>query len=627
MLKYHKIVSSTLILILFSGFSLEATEIWVAPEGKDSHSGSKAAPLATVEMALRKAREMRRLNDSSVREGVKIMVAEGTYFFDSPLLLRPEDSGTSSGPTLIQAAPGAKPVFSGGVKIQGWKKSRANLPGVPRAARGNLWEAPSPVVGGRRLEFRQLWVNGQKAQRASNLNDGELDRILSVDKEKQEMWIPTPAFRFADLDGVEFVIHQWWAIANLRVKSMEEVGGKTKITFHQPESLIEFEHPWPAPFIDKDNEYNGNSAFFFVGAPELLNQPGEWYADQKNGKLYYWPREGENMEGVEVIAPNLETVVQVAGHRDLPVKHVGFEGIGFKHSTWLRPSLAGHVPLQAGWYLLDAYKLAEPGTPDKEWLENQAWIDRQPAMVSVINASHLGFERCRFTHTAATGLDLVEGVSHTRIVGNVFQDIGGTAIQAGFFGGPDFEAHLPYDPSDRRELVGHVHIANNLIEDATNEDWGCVGISIGYAHDVNVEHNEVRDVNYSGICVGWGWTRTLSAAKNNRVHANKIHRFAKQMYDVGGIYTLSAQPNMEISGNSIYDLMDAPYAHMPHHHQYIYLDEGSSYIRIVDNWTERDKFFSNRPGPGVHWENNGPEVSQEIKDKAGIQEAYRDILN
>jgi hypothetical protein len=72
--------------------------------------------------------------------------------------------------------------------------------------------------------------------------------------------------------------------------------------------------------------------------------------------------------------------------------------------------------------------------------------------------------------------------------------------------------------------------------------------------------------------------------------------------------------------------MDAPYAHMPHHHQYIYLDEGSSYIRIENNWTEEDKFFSNRPGPGVHWENNGPEVEEEIKNKAGITPEFREIM-
>jgi len=153
-----------------------------------------------------------------------------------------------------------------------------------------------------------------------------------------------------------------------------------------------------------------------------------------------------------------------------------------------------------------------------------------------------------------------------------------------------------------------------------------VGISIGFASDINIEHNEVSHLNYSGICVGWGWTPTISCQKNNRVFANDIHHFAKNMYDVGGIYTLSAQPDMEISNNYIHNLEKAPYAHIPEHYQYIYLDEGSSYIRIRNNRTEKDKFFSNRPGPGNEWENNGPQVSDDIKNAAGIQPEFKDII-
>lgn len=165
-------------------------------------------------------------------------------------------------------------------------------------------------------------------------------------------------------------------------------------------------------------------------------------------------------------------------------------------------------------------------------------------------------------------------------------------------------------------------IYNNLIVDATNEDWGCVGIGVGYAHDIDISHNEINGVNYSAISLGWGWTKAVNSMKNNRVHANKIYNFARMLYDVGGVYTLSAQPNSVIDSNSIFNLLDAPYAHIPDHHQYIYFDEGSSYIRAINNWTERDKFFSNTPGPGNEWENNGPEVSEEIKNRAGLEDNF-----
>ena len=613
-------------LILLIACSVSAKEIWVSPSGSRENPGTKEKPLASIQMAQRLARELRRLNDPSIKGGIQIILKGGIYQLDEPLLFRPEDSGTSESPTTIIAAPGEEPIISGGVQVKNWKKLNGTVVGLPKAASGKIWVTDIPEVGGRKLEFRQLWVNSIKAQRASTLTDGKLNRILSVDKPNQIMWIPKPAFAVKEIKQLELVIHQWWAIANLRVKNIRVVGDSAAVTFHQPESRIEFEHPWPAPFIDAKKDKNGNSAFWFSNAVELLNQPGEWYEDFTTGKLYYWPLENQEITTAEVIAPNLETIVQLNGSPDFPVRNIRFSGINFQHTSWMRPSKAGHVPLQAGMYLLDAYKLMVPGTPDKKRLENQAWIGRQSAAVEASYASGLVFERCNFRHLAATGLDLIVGAGNDRVTGCSFTDIGGTAIQSGFFGTADFEAHLPYNPTDERDVCRYLTITNNLISDATNEDWGCVGIGIGFARNVIISHNEVRNVNYSGISLGWGWTRTINCMRNNLIHGNLIHHFAKQMYDVGGIYTLSAQPNTEISGNCIHHLEKAPYAHDPKHYQYIYFDEGSSYIRAINNWTEADKFFSNTPGPGNEWINNGPQVADSIKVQAGIQKEFQDIL-
>lgn len=616
-----------LIIILLTVFAIQvsAVEIWVSKTGNDNNSGTKDEPMATLFMAQRKARELRRINDESIKEGITIILKEGTYFMEEPVFFRPEDSGTFHSPTVIKGADGEEAVLSGGKNIKDWEKA-VMVKSLPKAAKGKVWVADAPIVGGRTLEFRQMWVNGIKASRASTLGDGLLPRILSVDKENETFGIPVPNFRATEIKQLEFVIHQWWAIANLRVKDLVQSGDSAIVSFHQPESRIEFEHPWPAPYINKENNPGGNSAFYFVGALELLNQPGEWYEDLENGKIYYWPKEGENMNNAEVVVPYLETLVRIKGTPDNPVANINFQNLNFEHAAFMRPSQAGHVPLQAGFYLLDAYKLKIPGTPDKAGLENQAWVGRQPGAVETYYSTQINFKRCNFMHHAATGLDFVIGTSNSKVEGCVFKDIGGTGIQGGFFGDDAFEAHLPYNPKDGREVVQNIHIINNLITECTNEDWGCVGISFGFASDINIEHNEVSHLNYSGICTGWGWTPTLSCQKNNRVHANYIHHFAKMMYDVGGFYNLSLQPKMEVSNNRIEKLEKAPYAHIPEHYQYIYLDERSSYLKIINNWTETDKYFSNTPGPGNEWTNNGPNVADKIKNAAGIQPEFQDIL-
>jgi hypothetical protein len=606
----------TILALVISAHAFGA-EIWVSPTGNDANPGTSEKPLATVQRAMRMAREWRRLNNPWVKGGIQIMVADGVYRFEEPLLVRPEDSGTADSPTTIMAAVNAKPVFSGGVNVTGWKKASGNIVGLPSEAKGKVWVADAPTAGGRYFDFRQMWVNGVKATRASSFNDGTLDRILSVDKENQYLYIPNPKTALSKASNLELVIHQWWAVAFLRVKGVESINGQTRLSFYQPESRIEFEHPWPAPFIDEKKEYNGNSAFFFTNAIELLNSAGEWFYDQQTQKIYYWPRQNEDLAKADVVVPYLETIVNVAGQPDAQVSYVNFNGISFEHATWLRPSQAGHVPLQAGFYLLDAYHLEVPGLPDKAGLENQGWVGRQSAGVTASYANNMSFNNCTFQHMAGTGIDLVKGTSHNRIENCTVQDIGGTGIQVGFFGDETYEAHYPYNPADEREVCRFETITNNLVTDCTNEDWGCVGIGVGFAHDIQITHNEVSHVNYSGISLGWGWTKTVTCMKNNLVQANYIHHFAKQLYDVGGVYTLGAQPNTEISLNRIENLEKAVYAHIPNHHQYIYFDEGSSYIRAIDNWTERDKFFTNTNGPGTEWRNNGPQVSEEIKNAAG----------
>lgn len=592
-----------LILLFVFPFCAEAAEIFVSTTGNDRNAGTSSQPLATVAMALRKARDLRRLNDPSIKDGIKIIVAGGTYQFTEPLFIRPEDSGTPSSPTTIESAPGETPVFSGGVQIRGWRKSS-----------GKIWVAETSLT-----DFRQLWVNGIKAIRAREFDGDSMGRILSWDRANETCWIPLMK-NLSFSPGMEMVIHQWWAIAILRISSIERKGDSALLRFMQPESRVQSEHPWPAPWISKET---GNSAFYLVNAMQFLDAPGEWFFDKRNQKLYYYPRSGENMNDAKVIAPSLETLVKIEGTADHPVSHVHFKGISFQHTGWLRPSQQGHVPHQAGMYMLDAYSLKLPGTADKSTLENQAWVGRPASAVQATNTNNTSFDNCSFEHLASTGVDYQKGNHHDVINGNLFKDIGGSAILAGVFSDEATEVHLPYNPSNEREITSNLRISNNLITNVTNEDWGCVGIGAGYVRNIDISHNEICEVSYTGISLGWGWTRTVNAMRNNRVHANHIHHYAKHLYDVAAVYTLSAQPGTVISENYIDSIYVAPYAHIPSHWFYLYTDEGTSHVTVRDNWCPAEKFLKNANGPGNTWQNNSPQVADSIKRRAGLLPQYR----
>ena len=191
--------------------STMAMNIYVSPNGADQNVGSKEKPLASLNMAMRKAREWRRLNPSTLVGGIHIILQGGKYLLSEPIFIRPEDAGTKDCPTFIEAAPNELPILSGGIEIKGWKKLTTSLPGLSPLANGNIWVADLPNVGASAFDFRQLWVNNQKAIRAKSTNGLKMDRILAWNKKDATCWIPTSSMpKLEQTDGVEFFIHQWF---------------------------------------------------------------------------------------------------------------------------------------------------------------------------------------------------------------------------------------------------------------------------------------------------------------------------------------------------------------------------------------------------------------------------------
>lgn len=611
----------TAICILCSHWLL-AGEIWISPKGSDFNDGTRQSPKATLTSALRQAREWRRTEDNRIQGGITIYMEGGTYAFHEPVFIRPEDSGTKESPTIIRSVGDEKVILSGGISINGWKKQ------------GKVWVADVPAFNGRPLDFRQLWVNGKKAVRARDVEYFEkMNRICSVDEKNEILYVPAVSIRrLIDNKGnlkakyAEMVLHQMWCVANLRIRSVEVQGDSAAIRFHQPESRIQFEHPWPRPMVTTDGH---NSAFYLTNARELQDVPGEWYHDIDARKIYYYPREGEKMQEAEVIVPAVETLVRVEGTLDRPVCHIRFEKITFSYTTWMRPSEKGHVPLQAGMYLTDGYRIDPKMQRNylNHLLDNQGWLGRPAAAVRVVAARQIDFERCRFEHLGSTGLDYEEAVQGGVVRGCLFRDIAGNGLLVGSFSPAAHETHLPYDPADRREVCTQQQINNCYFTEIGNEDWGCLAIAAGYVGDVNIEHNEISEVPYSGISLGWGWTQTVNCMRNNRVHANLIHHYAKHMYDVAGIYTLGSQPKSYVTENCVHSIYKPGYVHDSNHWFYLYTDEGSSFITVRDNWTEGEKYLQNANGPGNVWENNGPKVDSVIRERAGLEAGYKDLLN
>ena len=85
------------------------------------------------------------------QEPTRVVFKAGTYLITEPVVFTSEDSGTEKAPIVYEAAPGSRPVISGGKSITGFK----------RQADGTWTATVDPG-----WQFEQLWVNGKRAVRA-----------------------------------------------------------------------------------------------------------------------------------------------------------------------------------------------------------------------------------------------------------------------------------------------------------------------------------------------------------------------------------------------------------------------------------------------------------------------------
>ncbi len=409
-------------------------------------------------------------------------------------------------------------------------------------------EEGTVICGDPRQQHTQVWPK-----------EG-MERMTAFDTEARTMTIPMPPKHVLKMKNLEMVVHQRWAIAILRIKDIRIDNDLAIVSFCEPECRLEFEHPWPQPVIGGER---GNSAFLL--------------------------RTTEQRDGIEQL-------LVIDGATNVTIDNVAFE-----NTCWNRPLHRGHVTLQGGFPLVDAYKLKEkPGLPWDEGLENQAWIERPVSAVTVRHARFVDFKNCRFLHLGATALDY-ESIDCGTIADCTFEDIGGTAIMAGSFAERPREVHRPYN--GLADKCTGLNITKNIIHDAANEDWGAVGIGIGYARECTIRENTVSHVNYSGICIGWGWTPHDTGMAENIIEGNKVSDYARQLYDTGGIYTLSSQPGSRIADNDISTPAVAPYATNDRAFC-IYLDARTDGFMIRNNTTggrliRREEIGDNHPGPNI----------------------------
>jgi len=524
-----------------------SNELYVSPEGDDDWSGElpepdgSDGPFETIERAQRAVRERREAG--RLPNDLTVYLRGGTYRIEEPLAFGPEDSA----PVTYAAYPDEEPVISGGRVIDGWAETRVNDV--------DAWKTTVPAVRDGKWYFRQLFVNGERRHRPRLPKEGFYE-VAGVPYDVDGLWNAEGGVSYSFTAG-EGVVEEWTNLADVDAciphRWVQERSPIDSVDPATDRVTMEF---YAKMWLE------GGERLFFENVFEALSEPGEWYLDRDTGECWYVPKEGEDPDEVEVVAPGPEQLLRVEGDPEAgeAVEFLRFEGLTFAHAGWEYPSRLDAERLQAAHHSLHG--------ADDAATSVQAQF-AVPGALQFAGARNCTLEDCTVEHVGFYGLQFAQGCTGNRVVGCAIDDTGAGSVKI---------EGSPRDAPDAR-YTGRNRVTDNHLRRGGRVFPAGVGVLTRHSFGNAVAHNHVEDFYYSGVSCGWSWGYADCIDRDNRIEANHIHDIGQGLLsDMGGIYTLGVQPGTVLRDNHIHDVACYDYGGWA-----IYPDEGSSHLVIEGN--------------------------------------------
>ena len=586
-------------------------------------NGSREYPFADISAA----RDYVRTLDKSGGD-IIVEIADGVYYLDETLTFGAEDSGSENCTVRYVAASGASPVISAGRRVQGeW-----------RSEDGGIYS----IEYNRNRKLRSLYVNGERKYMTHNQIKGKgSDGELTI-KAGQADWAWTSGtaytgvlFGGSDLpldtrnaDDIELMTTTTWNTSIVCVEKLEKSDSKICARLQMPYGAIAQTPGW-------GNAYQPKEMNIVYNVFEWLDEPGEFYFDKSEQRLYYYPESGEDINTAEVVVPELETALDIKGENiENRARYLSFEGLTFAHTDWNLCQVDGSFgrATNQGACVLYNYD-------DVDWHSAiYRAYDLGPAAVQMSSASNISFCGNTVLNTGNEGVSLINDVSDVELSGNIIFDTGGSGLLVGhpqhmYIGDKNsgygrFSEKEKYS-ADTEASCKRLDINNNLIKSTSRLFWGDSGVMVFAAEEMNFTHNQVEDTTYSGLSLGWGWWNMngspdsavpgvpTETTKNNSVTANRFINTITVLADAGAIYTLGDMPGTVINSNYIRHI-GTDGAKASYHIRGIHIDEGTKHVYGEKNVIDIDPKYT-----AIDCGNWGNKGSNEWRDNYSTSESYK----
>ncbi len=514
--------------------------IYVSTNGNDEeNNGSKTEPFNTIERAKNEVSTVK----NTVNKNIEVNIESGVYYISEALNFTPDDGGTDE--YSVKYTGSDDTYIDGGIKVG----SFTDVEGKDYLQAD--FDSDEYIY--------EMYVNGHRVKAAST-EFKFMPTALYDDEETQES---TDGFVFSGEDKVPFELDSFDGVMLSNTYEWTYMLCPV-IDYISDDNSQTFVLPQPYFSWYRSNHHSLNYPIYFINSMQFLDTPGEFYFDKENSKLYYYPLDGEKAENIEVYVPKAEKLISISGSNEEYVKNLEFSNITFRHGQWTRTWEKGFSAWQAESYI-------------DEWTstaDQSRWTNIIPAQVEISYADNIKITNSRFENLSAGAVRFSDSCINSQVSGNIFYDIGGAAVTIG--NASHREAY--FGQSDK--ICKNIKVTNNLIRATGQIYQSSCAITAYYVNRCTISHNDIKDVPYSGISLGWGWGNDEPLCFDNIISNNKITDVMHSLWDGSHIYTLGSMPGTVISGNYLgrYDNDCGGGGYYP--------DQGSADILYKNNVTE-----------------------------------------
>lgn len=537
----------------------EEQVIYVSSQAIDAGDGSSNRPFRTLAEA---QSHIRQLVAAGLNQDLRVLL-KGRFVLDEPFVLGPEDAPPNGFSISWQAADLATPVvLSGGRVIAEWRdlgqgRWVAQMPDELTSPDAVASEGMNPKP------IRQLFFQGRCLRRARSPNEGFYRIAGSGPDQRTSLFIDSadwqPAGSVAD---IELAYLHDWSMSRVRLNEFEATSNRL---------FLENRIGGPQDFF-RIGGFEEHARYFLENDFTFLDDEDEFFFDSATRQLFLQLPLGESPNETPVTIPRLSRLLRISGTPEQSIRGLHLSGIQFQHTACPIPS-TGYAGIQAGYF--------ERREPNPEDPVDLATIDpvtesghrRLPAAVEVTFAEDCQIAHCVLRHLGGGGIYLGQQTHRIGIEDCRLEQIGSCGIMIG--------ETMTRTSASGQDLTCRGHqVRRCRIAECGQILNGAVGIWVGIARETRIEDNEICDLPYSGVSVGWRWDAMPSGCSENRVFGNRIHNVMQILSDGAGIYTLGLQPGTVIANNRIHDIpLNAGRAES----NGIFMDEGSTSMIVEGN--------------------------------------------